>query len=1038
MSYNSHANVVVKNNFPFAVNSIQLSHRYSGDSEQSKTWGNIASGALTSGALDAGYNTGFLRTGQDTWKIVVTLPDGTLWQSDWHQCTLESDDNGKTLTFEVDASTFGMNMPSGGCSTSMSGSNGYNSLSAIQIKNNFPVPAKVKLNHHYSDDPPFSYDWKNPIDPDGGTTPASEYFIVYFNTGFGRIGSDYWNIEVTLDVPPYDNQPGKAFTTWRNGTPDKGCMLETDDINKVITFQIGGAGWVLGLPSGSCTDNWKTPNGYNTTAFIKIKNDFATAVQKIVLTHKYSDDSTYEQIRTVVPTGQSTSPLMFVEYNTGFLRTGYDYWNVTVYLVDGKYYQNNTSDKRCYMTADDASGTLEFKISDSNFYIGLISGACNDGISYKGMVDYYLGRDVNKTYDKNAYLASHNSYANFDDGFWYAQQSMNMTAQLAMGVSCLLLDIWDYNSDICLIHETAWLKPFGQPATLAQGLQQVATYMTSEPTAVVTIIFEDHVETNRAKIQQSFQNVQVNGVSLWDMVFFADKPTKGWNVGTQGWPTLQWLINQKVRLVVFSSRKDPFPYQWDYMSENVYGDASLNQQTWLRPRDESQKLDEKALCALNHFPTWAPSGVSDWLTKWLGSITTTNRKETALTMFQQCQTECGRLPNYFQVDFFEMPNSDPAAAITQLNGMLHGKPPVTMRMAHNAVLLEEAEPLHATVASERPILLAEWRKLSSWIETHRSIIITDGRGIVEGEAIAQLCRELAGSGHYVMMLWGLLAVKADDRPMLDRDVQVWAARQADKLADHLDAIHAKIDWTSLGEAGLLSPTLLQDVLPLALISEVTGHPYEGLEVLSSLLKSKPAAITAILTQDSNLDEILLLQLLRLADTKTINWAKWVQNTIGAVSEAPTQGLRTLLYDLTHEVFYATQFGRNCITQILVKDQAESLQALLLQHATIQIAQGQRDLGAELLLGYWCTGGALSLPVIEQVLVPLTKMQLPTDPNLSCCRDCEPKVTDAREVHLRSLDQVVTLRTCHEVLTTTLAVGLTLALHGDVLKTRRLP
>jgi hypothetical protein len=29
---------------------------------------------LTSEALDAGYNTGFLRTGQDTWKIVVTLP----------------------------------------------------------------------------------------------------------------------------------------------------------------------------------------------------------------------------------------------------------------------------------------------------------------------------------------------------------------------------------------------------------------------------------------------------------------------------------------------------------------------------------------------------------------------------------------------------------------------------------------------------------------------------------------------------------------------------------------------------------------------------------------------------------------------------------------------------------------------------------------------------------------------------------------------------------------------------------------------------
>jgi hypothetical protein len=65
-----------------------------------------------------------------------------------------------------------------------------------------------------------------------------------------------------------------------------------------------------------------------------------------VLTHQYSDDATWRQTRALIPAANN-SPWMVAEYNTGFLRTGLDYWNVYVYLADGTWYQNHKSECNC-------------------------------------------------------------------------------------------------------------------------------------------------------------------------------------------------------------------------------------------------------------------------------------------------------------------------------------------------------------------------------------------------------------------------------------------------------------------------------------------------------------------------------------------------------------------------------------------------------------------------------------------------------------------------------------------------------------------
>jgi Up-Regulated in long-lived daf-2 len=126
MSYNSSATIFVTNNTGGKAN-IHLSHQYSGDTPQQGSW--IVGPGENAGPLSVGYNTGFLRTGQDHWWVGMEVMDGPnvgdyssegTADAPGKICMLQSEDNGKTLTFAVDTSTFVMTEMSGSCSTSVS------------------------------------------------------------------------------------------------------------------------------------------------------------------------------------------------------------------------------------------------------------------------------------------------------------------------------------------------------------------------------------------------------------------------------------------------------------------------------------------------------------------------------------------------------------------------------------------------------------------------------------------------------------------------------------------------------------------------------------------------------------------------------------------------------------------------------------------------------------------------------------------------------------------------------------------------------
>lgn len=125
--YNSSAFVFVTNNSGGNANII-LSHRYSTDPTQQKTWNDVPHGKNTPSPLAVGFNTGFIRFGLDYWWIGIQVHDGP-HAGNYHsrgsaddpgkECFLQSADDGKTLTFSVDTSTFLITLISGSCTTPM-------------------------------------------------------------------------------------------------------------------------------------------------------------------------------------------------------------------------------------------------------------------------------------------------------------------------------------------------------------------------------------------------------------------------------------------------------------------------------------------------------------------------------------------------------------------------------------------------------------------------------------------------------------------------------------------------------------------------------------------------------------------------------------------------------------------------------------------------------------------------------------------------------------------------------------------------------
>ncbi len=121
--------------------------------------------------------------------------------------------------------------------------------------------------------------------------------------------------------------------------------------------------------------------GYNTHTGIAVKNEFPGAAT-ITLTHRYSDDQIFTHTWNNVSPGTVTAAWE-VGYNTGFGRTGKDYWNVTVRTAEAVF-SNAKRDKECFLTKKDANTTLVFRVSESRFSLDMHSSGCTDDMAFEG------------------------------------------------------------------------------------------------------------------------------------------------------------------------------------------------------------------------------------------------------------------------------------------------------------------------------------------------------------------------------------------------------------------------------------------------------------------------------------------------------------------------------------------------------------------------------------------------------------------------------------------------------------------------------
>jgi len=940
MSYSNTAAINVRNDFPFEVGSITITHKYSDDAEHSQTWQNVAPAAVTDPVFLAGYNTGFIHYGLDYWKIEVVFPGGISWKNDgWKECMMKSDDEQKkgTMTFSVGGAGFNINLRSGGCITSMSGSNNYNSFACVKMQNKFPIKANITLSHQYSDDKPQSYTW-NDLDTQA---TSSDGFVVYFNTGILHPGLDYWNVSIVLDIPPYDNQGGTAFSAFSNAKKDKECVLYSSDVGKSMTFAVSPANFYITIPSGACTDDWKTPNGYNTMAFIEVRNDFDQMIRSLTLSHRYSDDTTYLMTRTMISATATSYPLVYVEYNTGFLHPGFDYWNITAILDDARIFQNKKKDKECYMTDTDAEKSpLTFKVSSDNFYIGLPSGPCNDGMEFKGQADFNLGRDNGKPYNQNAYLATHNSYANFDQGFYYAQQSESIEDQMAMGVTALMLDIWIKDGAIYLFHNyksfPPWvLQPFASYIKLVDAMVQVKNFLDKQKDEVITLIFEDYVPADsRNLVRQVFVDL-----GMWDMCFLADQVNKGWNVATQGWPTINWLLQNGYRLIPFSSVPNPFPYQWTYMSESVYGNASTVPATWVNPRDESSPLDQKALCALNHFYTFSAT----FLSSWFSAVASLNTSTLLNSHVNDCNTQWKRYPNYLSVDFFELFQGAPAAATKLLNDKLHGTSS-NFKLLHRFVVNEtETQSLLNIPKGEQ-----RFAELLDYIEEHLHSYLPLPKKLSENGNY-----DNAPAGNLSLVIYALkqnLSLAGKEKANFDSLVQ--------KFNNYLLELDERTDWKALSDA-LVETDKLACLVPFALLKKISKTKFKGFESLVKSLKNN-SSLSSMNLEELHADSLLGLGVSGLADTDarlsehlSANAALLTNYSIDTVPSS-------LLYSLVHSVFYLNKF------QTLNNAYEDLKPESLLSFAIFHLEKQNIDLAAELIVAYWLLGGETNADIFSVV------------------------------------------------------------------------
>jgi hypothetical protein len=247
-------------------------------------------------------------------------------------------------------------------------------------------------------------------------------------------------------------------------------------------------------------------------------------------------------------------------------------------------------------------------------------------------------------YNEVCFLMTHNSMNSSEKGFIIPNQTYSVTNQLKYGVRGLMLDTYDGDGGIALTYHAV---PLLGSQKLIDVLMEIKTFLTDNPSEIVSIIFE-----NNGSNTQLQKAIDSSGL---------DKITYLHSGST--WPTLQKMINNNQRLVLLvefdkKPRANYLMYAWGTIFDTKYTFKSVNEFDSKINRGGSGTKD---LYLVNH-----------WLSNGLGLPDKTlapqaNNRAVISKRVQDCFAANNHFINYLGVDFVEIGAAK--AVVDSINGL---------------------------------------------------------------------------------------------------------------------------------------------------------------------------------------------------------------------------------------------------------------------------------------------------------------------------------------------------------------------------------
>lgn len=249
-----------------------------------------------------------------------------------------------------------------------------------------------------------------------------------------------------------------------------------------------------------------------------------------------------------------------------------------------------------------------------------------------------------KKFNEVSTVMTHNAFNNTDDGFILTNQTHTISTQLENGVRGLMLDVYNVDGVISQYHgfSTLGIEP------LSEDLAEIKNFLDNNPNEIISIIFQSAVTST--DIENELDNA--------GLMSYLHHHT----LGTE-WATLQEMINDNERLVIFSESDDGlatqtwYHYAWAHVFDTDY--------SYSFPTDFHCGVNRgdvsNDLYLVNHWITTAV-GTGDII-----QAAIVNNNPLLIDRLQECEGSTGKLPNFIGVDFYEL--GDAFEAAETLNGI---------------------------------------------------------------------------------------------------------------------------------------------------------------------------------------------------------------------------------------------------------------------------------------------------------------------------------------------------------------------------------